>query len=346
MKKVAWLPENLNGNRSIYQFKKSIELAGAINVSEKDFRAKMKDADYLILNFYEDIQKKIGFYSIAFIGRFIRLLKFRIAGVKILWFLNNKVPHDDNAKWAIRMMRILVKYSYKIICLCQESEVVLRELQPNEKVWKSKLIFLPHPNYIGAYKEYSEVLNPEKFTALFFGAVRPYKNVDTLIKTFSELPQDKVHLVIAGKAKKSEYKKYIEQLAKNNPGIELKLEYINDDEILKLIKNSSVVVLPYDRITTLNSGSVLLCCTAKKTFICPEIGTVKDFKDKSLFYSYNYDDVNQHSKALNEAILKAYNDYQKDSFAFCQKGIALFEYVEKEHSVEKLAEIWKKSLCL
>lgn len=340
MKTIAWLPENLNANRSFFKFKQSTELAGFKNLSEREFYSNLKGTDYLILNFYEDIQKKFGFYFIAFLGRYIRLMRFKKNGIKIVWFINNKVPHDDNAKWAIRMMKVLVKHSFKLIGLCSETAEVLKVLCPKEEVWKDKLVIMPHPNYIGAYKTEEIDFTPDKFTALFFGAVRPYKNVDTLIKAFKELPQDKVRLVVAGNAKNPDYKKYIEDLAKDVPSVELNLKYIDDDEIMELIHKSSVVVLPYDKVTTLNSGSVLLSCTAKKTFICPEIGTTKDFKDKSLFYSYSYDNENEHSEKLFDTILKVYKDYENNTVSFGEKGQKLFEYVQKEHGVECLSMKW------
>ena len=36
MKNIAWLPESLNANKSIYQLKKAAEIAGFNNFSEKE----------------------------------------------------------------------------------------------------------------------------------------------------------------------------------------------------------------------------------------------------------------------------------------------------------------------
>lgn len=344
MERVAWLPDNLNENKSFYKFKEAFRLAGFLNISENEFYSDISGTRFLILNFFEDIGKKFGFHAISYWGRFLRLKKWIKKGVKIVWVVNNKVPHDDNAKWSIRMQKVLVKKAYKIICLCKDSTEVLRNLVSDESVWKEKLVLLPHPNYEGAYKMPEKISNPEKFTALFFGAIRPYKNVVTLIRTFGELPQDKVHLIVAGGVKNPDYEKYLLALAKNFPSVDLRLGYVNDDEIMKLILESSVVVLPYDNKTTLNSGSVLLCCTAGKTFISPMIGTVKDFPDSSLFYPYTYETEEEHRKALKENILKAFNDFERDSQSFNQKGQKLNEYVHNEHSSEKLAAILKREI--
>ena len=84
MKKIAWLPENLNNNRSFYGLKKATTLAGAENISEKDLYKNPRKVDYLVLNFYEDIQKKFGFHLIAYVGRWIRLHYFKFCGIKII----------------------------------------------------------------------------------------------------------------------------------------------------------------------------------------------------------------------------------------------------------------------
>lgn len=344
MNNIAWLPESLNANKSIDQFKKAAELAGFNNFSEKELNENLGKTDYLVLNFFEDIQKKWGFYFICFLGRYFRLLKFKLHGIKILWILNNKIPHDDNAKWAVRMMKVLVKKSYRIICLCSDSKLVLKSLVRNEGFWKDKLLFLPHPNYIGAYKVSESKNDTSKFKAVFFGSIRPYKNIDTLIKVFKDLPDNKAELLIAGNVKKPEYKEYLIKLAENSPHIKLELKYINDDEIISLIQQSSIVILPYDNETTLNSGSIILACSAKRTFITSMIGTVSDFTDKSLFYSYSYKDEAEHIAKLKEQILNAYHDYLENPNSLYEKGMKLYEYIEKEHSLEKIGKIFKENL--
>lgn len=345
MYRIAWLPENLNNNKSFFGFKKATVLAGAENITEKELYENPRAVDYLILNFYEDIQKKIGFHVIAYVGRIIRLFYFKFCGIKIVWIVNNKVPHDDNKKWAIRMMKRLIKASYKIIILCNDSLDVLRTLLPEEKKWKDKVFYLPHPNYIGSYNEsdFLECSNDDVFHILFFGSIRPYKNVDVLIKAFNEVKNDKMTLTIAGGCKNSEYKKYIQSLASKSP-IQLILEYIDDDDIMSLILKNTIMVFPYDNETTLNSGSVILACSAAKTFISPNIGTVKDFSDKTLFYTYDYSDEQDHIEKLAVMLRKAYDDFIENRKILVEKGQKLKQYMMEKHSTEVLAKIFKEEL--
>ena len=279
----------------------------------------------------------------------MRLHYFKLCGIKIVWILNNKVPHDDNAKWAKRMMQTLIRSSYKVIILCKDSVSVVRNLVKNEKVWKDKIVYMPHPNYIGAYASVSDDV-PQKGASemchlLFFGSIRPYKNVDVLIKAFKRVKNDKMTLTIAGGCKSATYQKYIEELAADS-NITLMLHYIADDEILGLIAQNSLLVFPYDNETTLNSGSIILACSAGKTFIAPNIGTVKDFPDASLFYTYEYKDEAEHEQKLAQMMQRAYADFCADKDSFLKKGETLYEYIQSHHSTEKLAEIWKEMLVL
>lgn len=341
--KVAWLPDNLNENKSFLFFKKAFSLAGFNNISNLEFYSNLQKTDFLVLNFYEDINKKAGVYFISFLGKIFRFFRFKFCGIKILFVLNNKIPHDNSSFWSKKMMKFLVNNSYKIICLCHDSEKVLKTLQKNESKWNKKLIFLPHPNYIE--NENQNNYFPSKFSVLFFGAIRPYKNVDILIKSFNEFSKNKdCSLIIAGRVKDLSYKNYIENLAKENPKIELKLEFIPDEEIVTLIQKSSICVFPYDNETSLNSGSVLLSSSYKRSFICPNIGTVNDFKNKNLFYSYDYNTNQEHFEKLIQMLETAYSDFQKNPLILKEKGENLFEYVKNEHSVQKLAEILNREL--
>ena len=345
MKTVAWLPDDLNANKSFTMFKKAFELAGFKNISNEEFYKDLKNTDYLILNFYEHINKKLGTYFISFFGKLFRLKRFQHHKIKIIWVLNNKLSHDKKGSyWTLKMMKILIRKSFKIICLCHDSVQVLEKLQTNEKLWEKKLIFLPHPNYIGCYKNETLKKFPKEFSVLLFGAIKTYKNVDMLINIFKMLNNKKLHLTIAGKTKDNKYKEYLEKLAKNEPNIDLKLKFISDDEILDLIYKSSLIVLPYDTEAMLNSGSILLTCSAARTFISPKIGTINDFPDKPLFYSYSYSSPKEHEEVLKEKILEAYADFEKNPTILEEKGKKLYEYVKQEHSVQKLAEIIKEKL--
>ncbi len=352
MKTVAWLPDDLNANKSFTMFKKAFALAGFKNISNEEFYKDLKNTDYLVLNFYEDINKKLGTYFISFFGKLFRLKRFQHHKIKIIWVLNNKLSHDKKGSyWTLKMMKILIRKSYKIICLCHDSTDVLKALYKSKKNEVggeeeiiNKLIFLPHPNYIDCYNTQTNCDFPKEFSILFFGSIRPYKNIDTLINVVKTLPLNHCNLTIAGQAKDINYEKHLQTISKGISNINLHLKFIPDNELLQLINKSSIIVLPYDNETTLNSGSILLACSAARTFISPQIGTINDFPDKTLFYSYSYNTQKEHEEVLKKKILEAYTDFEKNPSSLEEKGNKLYEYVKQEHSVQKLAEIIKEKL--
>ena len=104
------------------------------------------------------------------------------------------------------------------------------------------------------------------------------------------------------------------------------------------------MVFPYDNETTLNSGSVILACSAAKTFISPNIGTVKDFSDKTLFYTYDYSDEQDHIEKLAGMLRKAYDDFIENRKILVEKGQKLKKYMMEKHCTEVLAKIFKEEL--
>ena len=347
-KRIAWLPHNLAQNRSLREMKKVWAGAGAENVIEAELWKNPREIDYLVLNFYENINRRLGFFLSTYIGKLLRLLKFKAYGIKILWIINNKIPHDEeNQEWAVKMMKNLIKLSDRIIIMCNDSLTLLRSLEKNEKKWKDKIVYFPHPNYISAYKAgVPPVIKSDKLKLLFFGSIRPYKNIDILISAFRAINNQNISLTVAGTPKSEAYKTYIENLSKGIPNLTLSLNYIPDDEIMSLIYQNDLLVLPYDDDTTLNSGTVILSCSAKKTFITPNIGTVRDFPDQSQMYIYEYKNQAEHKQKIMEQIKIAYDDFTKDKDIFVKKGEKLYKYIEENHSKERLIEILKKEFDL
>ena len=344
-KRVAWLPYNISENRFIRELRKAAEMAGAENVSDSVLWRDTGAVDYLVLNFYENISRRLGFFFTTYLGKLFRLVRFRIKGVKIVWVINNKLPHDGDRQWARRMMRWLIRMSYRVVILCTDSVNTVRKLDGNERRWKDKIVLLPHPNYINSYKASPAAPADSGFLRiLFFGSIRPYKNIDILIAAFRELRNPRIHLTIAGCARAEEYRRYIESLAYGVDNIRLILNYIPDDEISSLVSAADMLVLPYDNETTLNSGVVILACSMRKTCITPRIGTVKDFSDSSLMYTYEYDTQLEHRDRLTEQILRAYNDFSADKNVLREKGEALYEIVKNRHSTEVLADIFRKDI--
>ena len=108
---------------------------------------------------------------------------------------------------------------------------------------------------------------------LFFGNIRPYKGLDTLLQAFAETRKEfsDVRLRIAGQPLQpfQPFEEMI-QLLQIEDGVDLQLGYIPENKIADLIAESGVVVLPYRRID--QSGVLLLAMGGGKAVVASCVG--------------------------------------------------------------------------
>lgn len=345
MEKIAWLPDTLLSNKFIELLKRIFECAGFENVSFSFLKKHPFKVDYLVLNFYENLHKKFGSVKLFYFIKCCLLCFFSFCHIKIIWVLNNRIPHSGDSDYSLRMMKLLVKKTYRIIIMSDDSIEVLNNINPKKENWENKIIKIVHPNYINIYDiKYEQNTDDGFLKLLFFGLVKEYKNVDLLIKIIEKFKNTKIRLTIAGKTSSEEYKQYILKICEKFDNIVLKLEFIDDEDLIQMIKQNDLIVLPYDKKSSLNSGSIILCCSCGRSFISPRIGTVKEFNTEELFYTYDYKDNNEHEIQLYESINKAYQDFITQKNLFDMKGKCLYDYVSKYNDEKYISEIIKKEL--
>lgn len=302
-----------------------------------------KEVEFFLLNWYESLYVDSFFRQFKrYIDKIIVLKKLNKNKKKIIFVMHNKKPHNSkNAIFGEKLMKYLINKSYKIVIHSNETKEVISEMVNYENV-KEKIVYVPHPNYIGVYKEAKENIEKQCLNLLFIGKIQPYKNVDLLIEVFNELNLKDVKLTLAGKINTKEYEEYINTLIDNNTNIIKEFRFIKDDEIQSFILNSNMLVLPYDIKSSLNSGTVILAFSNRRTVLSPLIGTLKDFKEKDNFFSYTYTDKENHKKKLKEKLLQIYELYKNDKEVILNMGNRCYSMVEDENSLEKVTEAYKK----
>ncbi|MDH4228536.1 MAG: glycosyltransferase family 4 protein [Nitrospirota bacterium] len=108
---------------------------------------------------------------------------------------------------------------------------------------------------------------------LHFGALRPYKGIETLLDAFARLggQQENLHLVIAGGGPDD----YMAQLAVRIGSlsrVHFEPGRVADDKVADLFAAADLVVLPYRNITT--SGNLILALGFGKRVVIPAVGCV------------------------------------------------------------------------
>lgn len=341
-KKIFIYPANNNENQYINIQEAALTSIGlSVTYQLNDFFK----TEYFLLNWYETLGGNIKF---DYMKKIVKLFFCKLFHKKILFVMHNKKPHNKNdfkfnTKLSIKLIQKLIKQSYKIIILSDETINVFKKLFPFFDNYINKIYKIPHPNYIGIYPiNESNIRKNSNLQLLYIGQINKYKNIEYIIDILNTIQNKDISLFITGNCKDNNYKLSLLNRAKNNSNISFDFRFIPDDEIANIISKYDLLVLPYSLESSLNSGTIYLAFSYKKTVIAPYIGTLKEFNDKSLFYTYEYSSEEEHYTNLKKQIDKAYNDYLSDKNIFNYKGLQLYEDVLKNNNLDIISNLYAK----
>jgi D-inositol-3-phosphate glycosyltransferase len=191
---------------------------------------------------------------------------------KVIFICDNVIPHEK-----FPFGRLLTRYAFSAIdgAIVQSDSVEKDFLDLFPGIAYAKV---PHPIYeIYGSKESKDSARaalglPGGRLILFFGFVRAYKGLATLIEAFPAVTKSlPVHLVIAGEFYGDE-KKYRSMI--HNLGLEshitIRSEYIPQDQVGRYFSASDCVVLPYTSAT--QSGIVQIAYQFDIPVIATDVG--------------------------------------------------------------------------
>ncbi len=183
--------------------------------------------------------------AMGFLAREFRQLKIPVGAV-----LHNITPHEPRF-WDNAFNKYLLKSLDFGLVMSSGVQADFERIVPNKTV-----LFHPHP----VYTHFGKKLNKEKARQmlglpsdatvfLFFGLIRHYKGLDTLLRAFAGMPHH-AHLLIAGEAYESlaPYENLI-KTSPNAKNIHLHARYIPDEEVQTYFSAADVNVLPYKTAT-------------------------------------------------------------------------------------------------
>jgi beta-1,4-mannosyltransferase len=103
-----------------------------------------------------------------------------------------------------------------------------------------------------------------------FGLLRRYKGVDTLLAAFAGMPDDGPDcptLRIIGYPQDGQTVAAIDDACRSDHRISAVTEYVPDDDLVREVTESELVVLPFDRLT--NSSSLILALSLDRPVLVP-----------------------------------------------------------------------------
>jgi glycosyltransferase involved in cell wall biosynthesis len=143
-------------------------------------------------------------------------------------------------------------------------------------VARDRVAYIPHPVF--ELDTPTDPAPPTGSTLLFFGLIRAYKGLDVLVRALAELPD--ARLVVAGDPLDSV--EPVQELARElhvDGRIEWRLGFVPDEEVVRLMADATVVVLPYLRTDA--SGVLATAIGHGRPVVVSDVGslgeTVREF---------------------------------------------------------------------
>jgi glycosyltransferase involved in cell wall biosynthesis len=302
---------------------------------------KYRNVDYFNLNWFENA------VSIKeFIKKMVIFFILQASRKKIIFVMHNKRVHANGQSfislyYSEILFYLLFKFSYKIIIHSKDS------IDYIEDKYLNKVVYIPHPNYIDVYGPIppNNTISVSVLNLLFIGQIKEYKNIEVLIDVVSQFPQEEISLIIAGKVSPKEYENKLNKKIKSIKNIKPVFKFLEDKEIPLFLSKCDLLILPYDVKSSLNSGTIILAFSYKKTVISSEIGTLNDMNTK-FYFSYEYKNESEHIAKLTAIINDAIEMKKENPFIFKEWGMKMYNDILQNNTIaivgEKLKELYQE----
>lgn len=196
----------------------------------------------------------------------------RWTGARIVFICDNVIPHERRIGDIV-----FTRFAFQFVDLfIVQSRAVEKELR--EFRHTANAVFVPHPIYeifggaTAKARARTKLRITSKRVILFFGYVRRYKGLDTLLEALAFLRKAlDVHLMVVGEFYHDEriYRKLIDDLGIGDH-VTVVADYVPNDRVGEYFSAADVVVLPYRSAT--QSGIAQVAYQFDKPVIATDVG--------------------------------------------------------------------------
>jgi glycosyltransferase involved in cell wall biosynthesis len=239
--------------------------------------------------FPSSMARRLSRYWFLLVLGVIGLLRMRL-----VWTAHNVLPHEPVFDDDLSARRALVRACDLVIV---HSSAALDDLAAIGAT-PSEAVVIPHgPSVMPGLDRVPELRRHDPLSVLFFGNLAPYKGVEDLLEALHTV-QVPLRVIIAGRCDDAGLRRsLVDRSADLRETVSLRLEYLDEAELLRLLADADVLVYPFRRITT--SGSVMLGLAAGRPVVVPDLPAFRDLPAEAT-YRYTPGTV-----GLGEALLDA-----------------------------------------
>lgn len=197
----------------------------------------------------------------------ITLAAMRLRGVGIVRTVHNETPHESPTGIEGRLLRLIDRWTDELILL-----------NPHTRFGRNlPSTVIPLGEHASTYTDATlPAARPGR--ALYFGLIRPYKGIDTLVHAFRTLADATATLHVVGPVKDDHVLDDVQSLAGDDHRIVLRPGFVPDDALVREIGEAHLVVLPYRRMH--NSGAMLLALSLGRPVLVPDNAVNRDLAEE------------------------------------------------------------------
>lgn len=187
------------------------------------------------------------------------LLRLRLTHTPIVRTLHNVEPHESGGRIEQRILRLLDARTTLFVRLNPTTE------RPTSASRQAPLVTVLHGHYRDVFSAHTRT-KPVPGALLYFGIIRPYKNVEGLLEAFRQVDGGGLTLRVVG-SPSAGLREPIEHAAALDPRVGLRLAFVPDHDLVAEITAATLVVLPYTEMH--NSGAMLVALSLDRPVLAP-----------------------------------------------------------------------------
>ncbi|RIK42102.1 MAG: hypothetical protein DCC55_09790 [Chloroflexi bacterium] len=231
----------------------------------------------------------------------------RTLGYKIVWTVHNLYPHETLSHSLDRLVRLaLTNLCSAVIVHCEHARQVVRQ----HFFCGENVFLIPHGHFIDAYPNMLDRraarqqlgIDEGCFVYLFFGNVRPYKGLETLLEVFGRLPGAELRLLLAAKIYSDYGERFVEEARQADSRVLVHpSRFFANEEFQRFFNAADVAVLPF--LDVLTSGSAITALSFGLPVIVPGVGCLPELVDDTagIVYDQQQPDALYHAmRAMQE----------------------------------------------
>ncbi|MCF8369833.1 MAG: glycosyltransferase [Bacteroidales bacterium] len=240
--------------------------------------------DYIFFHWIEKLPEKKG--GISQVIMFTLLMySLRIFRIKVVWTMHNKFTHTKTHKKLTRFLfKVLLIKSHLILTHSSEGISFGKSLETKAR---SKIKYYPHP-----IKDRRQVTNENKsIDILIWGSIIPYKSIDLFLEYWTRQSyKSKYKILVVGRATSKGYLSKINRFSSKS--ITIKNEFISNEQLVKYINDSKVILFTYSKTSILSSGALMDSLGYGAKVIGPNVGGFADLAKVGIVTTFqSFDEI-------------------------------------------------------